>query len=69
MSLTNVSFPEEKIDLLREAVRHYRFESTSAFFRVCGHLLIEHYQRQDTLTSPLAFKNTNGASWARKRIE
>jgi hypothetical protein len=57
MSLTNVSFPPEKTPLLQEAVAHYRFESLAAFFRVCGHVIIEHYERGDRLSVPFQFSN------------
>jgi hypothetical protein len=58
-SITNVSFPEEKHSYLREAAEYYRFENLSAFFRTCGHILIEHYEQGDSLAAPLHFV-TNG---------
>jgi hypothetical protein len=50
---TTVWLPEEQRPLLREALKHYRFESAAGFFRVCAYLLIEHYQRGEELSLPL----------------
>lgn len=55
MSLTNVSFPPESTPALHEAVEHYGFESVAAYFRLCGHTLIKHHQRGDSLKLPPAF--------------
>jgi hypothetical protein len=55
-SLTNLTFPAEEEDLLREAIKHYRFENLNQFFRVCGHAIIDHYKRGETLLSPLRFE-------------
>jgi hypothetical protein len=58
-SLTNVTFPPELAETLREAVDYYRFESVAAFFRLSGLVLIEHYEREESLAIPLHF-NING---------
>jgi hypothetical protein len=59
-SLTNISFPPEEEDLLRAAVKHYRFENFNQFFRICAHLIIEHHLRGDALIAPLRFEGLPG---------
>lgn len=54
-SLTNVTFPPELAPALTEAVEHYGFESIAAYFRICGHVLIQHRERGELLTLPLTF--------------
>jgi hypothetical protein len=54
-SLTNVTFPQEKEELLRNAVKHFGYENLNQFFRACGHVIIAHYKRDDQLISPLRF--------------
>jgi hypothetical protein len=54
-SLTNITFPPKEEDLLREAVRFYGFENFNQFFRICGHVLIEHHKRGDALILPFRF--------------
>lgn len=58
-SLTNVTFPEDQYGALKKATEHYRFESLSAFFRIAGLILIEHYKKGDTLESPLRFEKVS----------
>lgn len=52
-SLTNVWFPPDKTELLHEAIEHYNFDGPAAFFRICGLMLIKHYEQGDTLILPL----------------
>jgi hypothetical protein len=54
-SLTNIWFPEDKRDELKEALEHYRFPTAAAFFRICGLALIEHHKRGASLNTPLSF--------------
>ena len=60
-SLTNVTFPHNEYGNLKKATEHYRFESLSAFFRMAGIILIEHYKRGDSLESPLRFSKAKRA--------
>lgn len=62
MSFANVSFPPEKIEALRSAVRHYEFGNPTNFFRICGEMLIEHHERGDALNRPLGFSKNGYAS-------
>jgi hypothetical protein len=57
-SFTNVWVPEESREPLKEAIKHYRFESASSFFRICALTLLEHYKSKDELPTPFRFVTT-----------